>query len=158
METLHFFEEAAAYRSTFHRLHVFPFSPRPGTEAYNLDGRPPEREVRARVEQMNSLSLKLSRTFIERLVDVTVEGVIEGRGYGYTEHFVRVKVLGLNSSADIPIIEKRGGGELVKGRIKGVAQERLNFVVAGFELERPFPNFSDITLRTGGDYGVESKG
>jgi threonylcarbamoyladenosine tRNA methylthiotransferase MtaB len=61
----------------FSYLHVFPFSPRPHTEAANMKNRPPHSIVKKRVERLKELNeLKKKRYLsgqINRVLDVVVE-------------------------------------------------------------------------------------
>ncbi len=58
-------------------LHVFPFSPRPGTPAADMPGRPGEPEVQRRVRTLRALSSRLRRAFLERLLGGELEVVVE---------------------------------------------------------------------------------
>src|SRR5271157_242612 len=58
-------------------LHVFPFSPRPGTPAASFRPRVPETVARRRVEQLRSHSQTLRRRFYERFVGTTLSVVPE---------------------------------------------------------------------------------
>ncbi len=53
-------------------LHVFPFSPRPGTAAAGFTPRVPEKIKAARVDELRSLSAKLRLNFYERFVGRTL--------------------------------------------------------------------------------------
>jgi threonylcarbamoyladenosine tRNA methylthiotransferase MtaB len=57
-------------------LHVFPFSPRPGTAAARL-ARPPRGEVRARAAALRAEGDRLRAAFLDRLVGRAVEAVVE---------------------------------------------------------------------------------
>jgi threonylcarbamoyladenosine tRNA methylthiotransferase MtaB len=58
-------------------LHVFPFSPRPGTPAAAFRPRVSETVARRRVEELRSLSRTLQRSFYERFVGTTLSVVPE---------------------------------------------------------------------------------
>ncbi len=58
-------------------LHVFPFSPRPGTPAASFRPRVPEAVARRRVEELRELSRTLRRRFYERFVGATLSAVPE---------------------------------------------------------------------------------
>lgn len=58
-------------------LHVFPFSPRPGTPAASFSPRVPEMVARRRVEELRSLSHTLRQRFYERFVGTTLFAVAE---------------------------------------------------------------------------------
>ena len=61
----------------FAKLHVFPFSPRPGTAAARMPGRVPERirdqRVRALTELSDALGLRYRRSWVGREVEVVLE-------------------------------------------------------------------------------------
>ncbi len=63
----------------FSALHVFPFSPRPGTKAENADGRVPERVIGERADALRKLAGELQHEYIERWLGREVEAVLEKR-------------------------------------------------------------------------------
>ena len=79
----------------FARIHVFPFSPRSGTEAATMPGQVPEPVKKARAAELIKLGEQMERAFVQSLVG-TVQRVLfeeEGEGglaEGYTENYVRV--------------------------------------------------------------------
>jgi threonylcarbamoyladenosine tRNA methylthiotransferase MtaB len=60
-------------------LHVFPFSPRPGTPAASFRPLVPDNEAKRRVEGLRSLSAVLRRQFYERFIGRILEVVPEER-------------------------------------------------------------------------------
>lgn len=78
-------ETDAMYRDTlrfiqanaFTDLHLFPFSPRPGTEASELKPRVPERVTRERLEELTGLSTAFYRAYVERQVGQVREVLLE---------------------------------------------------------------------------------
>jgi threonylcarbamoyladenosine tRNA methylthiotransferase MtaB len=74
------FELAESLR--FAKLHVFPFSPRPGTAAVRMGGRVPERERDERVRALTGLSGRLARAYSGAWVGREVEVVLERRRAG----------------------------------------------------------------------------
>ncbi len=58
-------------------LHVFPFSPRPGTPAATFKHGVPHNVAQQRVEELRSISLTLRKTFYSRFVGKTLPAVIE---------------------------------------------------------------------------------
>ncbi len=60
-------------------LHVFPFSPRPGTPAASFRPRVPREEAQARVEQLRALSIALRKSFYERFVGEVLVAVRRSR-------------------------------------------------------------------------------
>lgn len=77
------------------RLHVFKYSPRPGTPAYRFPGKVPEKEKENRSKAVISLGRELSLEFHRKLVGKTVEVLIEddrtrdGLLQGVTRNYVR---------------------------------------------------------------------
>jgi threonylcarbamoyladenosine tRNA methylthiotransferase MtaB len=88
-ETLEFCREIQ-----FARVHVFPFSPRPGTAAATMTGQIPESVKKERGKQMLSLSrdsLKSYQTqFLGRTLEVLWEQTSGGVWSGLTGNYIRV--------------------------------------------------------------------
>jgi threonylcarbamoyladenosine tRNA methylthiotransferase MtaB len=91
----------------FSRLHVFPYSKRPGTAAAKMDGHLPKAAKKERVSRMialgHSLSLNFHRRFEGREVDVLWESAVGAdenglRWVGYTDNYIRVQG---NGSAEL---------------------------------------------------------
>lgn len=117
-ETLTFCEEAA-----FARIHVFPYSRREGTGAFDLPGQVDKAEKDKRVSELIALGNKLEKVFVNRLVGTRQFVLFEshapdGLCEGYTGSFVRVraraeagaldKVLITRTEDDIAYGEKEG--------------------------------------------------
>jgi len=88
------------------KLHVFPFSPRPGTSAEHLADPVPERIRDQRVHELLSLSARLHRTYIQRWLGRQVEVVLEKDGAtvdggwrGLSGNYLKVLVLGVPGEA-----------------------------------------------------------
>jgi threonylcarbamoyladenosine tRNA methylthiotransferase MtaB len=87
-------------RARFSRLHVFRFSPRPGTPAAAMPGRVDQAVSRARSRKLIDLGRRLGREFRAGLVGRTMGVLIEKtgsggtRGEGFTDNYVRVSVRG----------------------------------------------------------------
>jgi threonylcarbamoyladenosine tRNA methylthiotransferase MtaB len=78
----------------FTYLHVFPYSPRPGTRAASLPGRPPGPVVDERSRRLRDLSEAKRAAFAARFVGETVQVLVEEPGEGqawegWSEHYVR---------------------------------------------------------------------
>jgi threonylcarbamoyladenosine tRNA methylthiotransferase MtaB len=93
------FRESKAFveRMGFARLHVFRFSPRPGTEAARMGGAIPAPEIRRRAELARHAAKNASenymRAFLGREMDVLWEADTRcGLRRGLTANFVRVRV------------------------------------------------------------------
>ncbi|MBC7227615.1 MAG: tRNA (N(6)-L-threonylcarbamoyladenosine(37)-C(2))-methylthiotransferase MtaB [Thermoflexales bacterium] len=91
------FAESLAFveRMAFARLHVFPFSPRPGTPAARMEGQVPEPVVRERAARMRELGERLAaryrRQFLGREMEVLWERRRrDGRWHGLTDNYLQV--------------------------------------------------------------------
>jgi threonylcarbamoyladenosine tRNA methylthiotransferase MtaB len=84
-------------------LHVFPFSPRPGTTAARMKPVVPERirSERARVLAglARELSLSYARRWVGREVDVLLEGKPGSRVHGLSGNYLKVEVNGAPAEA-----------------------------------------------------------
>lgn len=59
-------------------LHVFPFSPRRGTEAWRMEGRPSPMEVRSRASILRAISQERRAQWMESFVGKETEVLLEG--------------------------------------------------------------------------------
>lgn len=91
-ETLRIAREAG-----FSRMHLFPFSPRPGTPAAGLPDRVEPRAVQARVRRIKALADELGLAFHRRFDGATARVLCEtfrpgpGEWEGYTERYIPVR-------------------------------------------------------------------
>jgi threonylcarbamoyladenosine tRNA methylthiotransferase MtaB len=94
-------------------LHVFPFSPRPGTAAVGMTPRVPERLRDARAAVLLELAARLRRRYAQRWVGARLEAVLaepllgsvdgEGGWRGLTENYLEVEIGGVP-----PVLARRG--------------------------------------------------
>jgi len=91
------FAESLAFveRMGFARLHVFPFSPRPGTPAAGMADQVPRPVRRERARRMRELGARLAERFRRRFVGREREVLWErrradGLWYGLTDNYLRV--------------------------------------------------------------------
>lgn len=95
-ETAEAFEEclATVEAARFAKSHVFPFSPRPGTEAAGLPGHVHPEERKERMERMLALAGRAEGDFrlghVGRRETVLWERPHEGIGQGLTDNYLRV--------------------------------------------------------------------
>ena len=98
----------------FAALHVFPFSPRPGTAAASMRPTVPERVRRERAREAAAVSAELAGAYARRWVGQEVAVLLEGRashqGRGLSENYLKVDV------REIPGGEA-GPGRIVRARI-----------------------------------------
>lgn len=91
------FAESLAFveRMGFARLHVFPFSPRPGTPAARLPDQVPVAVRRERAHRMREVGKRLAETYQQQFVGREM-GVLwehrrdDGLWYGLTDNYLRV--------------------------------------------------------------------
>ncbi|WP_242338064.1 MiaB/RimO family radical SAM methylthiotransferase [Anaeromyxobacter sp. SG66] len=97
-------------------LHVFPFSPRPGTDAAALPGAAPAAVARARARELIALSDRRWRAFLGGLrgreLEVVVERVEDGVARGTSREYATVRW-----AADPAAGDARGA--LVRVRVRG---------------------------------------
>jgi len=121
-------EDEAAFQDTvrlveelpFSNLHVFPYSPRPGTRAAALPDRPAREIARERAARLTELGRRkraaFARRFQGRAVEVLVERVDrDGCGAGWTREYLPARVSG----------EGRAPGQVVGGLVRAVKEIRL---------------------------------
>ena len=95
------FERTAEFcrAARFSRIHVFPFSPRPGTRAASMTDRPSAGVVRERGQALRGLANDLSADWADGFVGRRVRVLLErhgsnGRLSGYTDRYVRLTAAG----------------------------------------------------------------
>jgi len=84
--------------AAFSRMHVFRFSPRPGTAAAGMEGAVPAAAVRERCRCLEALARELAerwaRSFLGMRERVLFEETRGGRLVGYTDRYVRLSAPG----------------------------------------------------------------
>jgi threonylcarbamoyladenosine tRNA methylthiotransferase MtaB len=125
-------ENTAAFAETFSLcervgfawIHAFPYSPRPGTEAYTaqyaVKERVSERETSERVEQLITLAREGRRVYVNRWLGQTVEAVVEAGdnprfASAMSENYLKLRVA---RDAGAALIQ----GSLIHCRISGFPQ------------------------------------
>lgn len=102
----------------FGKLHVFPYSRRPGTAAVSMEGHLSEAVVKARCEEGillgNELLRRFASAFLGRTVSVLVEKARGGQAKGLTPQFLPVRWSGSEVPGEIRDVPVRGfeNGEL----------------------------------------------
>lgn len=97
-ETPELFAESKAFVESLpiSRLHVFPYSERPGTKALEIDGAVGQHEKQERCRQMLQVSdrklLEFSRRFVGDVRPVLLEHGRDGKIAGFTDNYLRVNV------------------------------------------------------------------
>jgi len=142
-------ESEAAFENTlaairefdFAKVHVFRYSPRPGTPAAAMKNRIPEQVKRKRMEAVQRMAEELFQRRAQRMRGEILEVLVEqknpasGRWEGLTPHYLRVEI-----SADEEAIKDASGqiaaatcptgralqpGEIVRARITGAEKDCL---------------------------------
>lgn len=111
-------------------LHVFPFSPRPGTPAAALPRRP-DQEVKARARRLRALGQAKKREFYRRQLGNVVEVLVEGHARlsgwlkGLSANYLRVVLSGPSAwqNRRLPVRLKELRGEVLVGE---AVQRRFN--------------------------------
>ena len=83
----------------FSRIHVFPFSPRPGTAAAGMAGRLPAKLVAERSARLRELARQMASDWAQTFVGATVPVLFDrctpsGRLRGYTDRYVPLTAAG----------------------------------------------------------------
>jgi len=92
----------------FLKLHVFPFSPREGTEAAQMDGQVPEAVKAERVRRLIAVGQELSAAYRVKLLGTLKPVLLEERGAdgawnGYTPQYVHVACKGGGAGRIVPV-------------------------------------------------------
>ncbi|MBA7706552.1 Threonylcarbamoyladenosine tRNA methylthiotransferase MtaB [subsurface metagenome] len=126
--TYHFLEEIH-----FSRLHVFRFSPRPGTKAFSMKPWVGAKTQKKRSEELRRLGDTLSQRFAVRFLGKSLRVLVEEKRHsqsgfltGYTDNYIRIFLEGKdelkNQLLKIRVIEAGNGGETI-GKVEA-ADER----------------------------------
>ncbi|GHV79845.1 tRNA (N(6)-L-threonylcarbamoyladenosine(37)-C(2))-methylthiotransferase MtaB [Spirochaetia bacterium] len=118
-------------RADFAWIHAFPYSKRPGTEAFSFKDPVPEREAVNRVEALLGLARQGRAAYIRRWAGKTVEAIVEGgQGIALSENYLKLM---------LPLPGSIPPGTVLQCRIQGAADPG----------EIPAPHFDAIAeIRT----------
>ena len=98
-ESLEDFEESLrfAQKVGFEKVHVFPYSVRPGTPAAKMQEQVDKHEKERRTAQMIEATEKIRRQYLEnqigKTLDILVEEHHDGFAQGYTANYTPVKII-----------------------------------------------------------------
>ncbi len=104
------FQETLAFcrRIGFSRMHVFPFSPREGTEAASMPGQLPPHVKDARARKLSALGAELAATYAQALVgsvqEVLFEEEEDGFSRGYTPQYLPLHARGAHGGSIRPVL------------------------------------------------------
>jgi threonylcarbamoyladenosine tRNA methylthiotransferase MtaB len=109
----------------FARMHIFPYSPRPGTDAATMSGQCPSRVVTARRKNLDALAQELAAAAAESVVGRTVRVLAEtsrdksGRLCGYTDRYLRASFDGPDDLMGtlVPVAVQSAGPGRLFGRV-----------------------------------------
>ncbi len=106
----------------FSKVHVFPYSQRPGTAAAGMDGTVPASVKKERGRRLRELSDRLGHVFRQRkrgLVDeILLETAVEpGVHAGYSSDYTRYKVKGGSPGKTVRVYGERVTGGAVWGKV-----------------------------------------
>lgn len=94
------------------RIHLFPYSPRSGTDAARLADDVPREVKKRRLRRLEAVASELTQRFCERFVGREVDVLVE-RDDGYTERYLKARIDGRpNDFLRARVVETRDG-ELV---------------------------------------------
>jgi threonylcarbamoyladenosine tRNA methylthiotransferase MtaB len=93
-------------------LHVFPYSPRPGTPAARMPQVDPGLR-KARAARLREAGARARARFFQRQIGTTADVLVEKPGFGHSEHFAPVK--GVDGRPDT----------IIRTRITGTTGDRL---------------------------------
>lgn len=114
---------ACVERIAFINVHVFRYSPRPGTEAVDLADPVPETIKRRRADHLDGLCRSIRRRLLDNRIGTTQHVLVEerqdGRWQGYTRDYIYVS---FDSAAAIPLGVERAV------HITGAAEDHLEGV------------------------------
>jgi threonylcarbamoyladenosine tRNA methylthiotransferase MtaB len=74
----------------FGYLHVFPYSPRPGTEAFSIRETVSHKEKKERVNTLCALSREKSLNFRRRFLNKVLPVIIEQRRWAMSDNYIRI--------------------------------------------------------------------
>jgi threonylcarbamoyladenosine tRNA methylthiotransferase MtaB len=121
-------ETEAAFENTvrvcreagFSRIHIFPFSPRPGTPAASMDDKVPADVVKPRCRRLADVAEEIARSYRASLIGTRARLLIEtaggGMAEGLSERYIRVLVA---AGAEI------GKGEFIDAHLTGITHEGM---------------------------------
>lgn len=91
-------------------LHVFPYSPRPGTPAARMP-QVAGPEIKARARRLRAAGEAALRQRLQAEIGATREVLVEGESQGRTEHYLPVAITGAEVGSVVPMIIAGNDGE-----------------------------------------------
>lgn len=91
------------------KIHAFPFSPRPGTAAFDMPNRVPRQKAKERVHQISSVAEKYRLDFMKSNIGKTVSVLAEENNTARTPHDIDVFIRGgripARTICDVKLVE-----------------------------------------------------
>ena len=125
-------EDQAAFEDTrqlieqlpISHLHVFPYSPRPGTRAVEMPQRPQGPAVKERAALLRKLGAKKRKAFHQAQVGKRLEAIVELSGQARSRNYCMIVLdravkPGILVTVDIDAVKQTSGGPLLVGRLAG---------------------------------------
>jgi len=114
-------------RIGFAKIHVFRFSPRPGTRAADMTPRVPQAVISSRARELIALGEETALGFRERFVGRTLEVLAETRASGgtayagFSSNYIKIKVLdapadGIGALLSVRLTDAGGKSGIAEGR------------------------------------------
>ncbi|MHC4606027.1 MAG: tRNA (N(6)-L-threonylcarbamoyladenosine(37)-C(2))-methylthiotransferase MtaB [Planctomycetota bacterium] len=95
------------------RIHIFPYSPRRGTDAARMEDGVPGREKKRRLRRLREVAGGLTAAFAEKFAGREVDVLVEREdGSGYTERYLKARAPGAPRGALVTGRAVRSGGVL----------------------------------------------
>lgn len=125
-ETAHLYKQSRDFVESLDisRLHVFPYSERPGTRALNIDHIVDQHDKHLRTREMIAISERKLDAFASQFVGDVRPVLVEHRDKdgmmsGFTDNYIRVQIPADSSLANavVPVRLTQWQGELMKGEI-----------------------------------------
>jgi threonylcarbamoyladenosine tRNA methylthiotransferase MtaB len=100
-------------------IHAFPFSPRPGTEAYHMKNKVPESVTKERVKKLTDFSINSKNKYLSLFLEKEISGIVEKRRFPdlrvVTDNFIHTKITNSNDFNETDL-----GGKRVFVKIMGI--------------------------------------
>ncbi len=98
------------------RIHIFPYSPRTGTDAALMEDTVSPLEKKARLHRLKAEASIMTRKYAERFIGKEVSVLWEKEG-GYTEHYLQARLPGKPNELIRAHVKKVENGELICERV-----------------------------------------
>jgi threonylcarbamoyladenosine tRNA methylthiotransferase MtaB len=104
-------------------IHVFPFSRRPGTEAWDFKNRVTENEAGLRVAKLSALARRNRQAYISRWTEKEVEAIVEDGEDQQPDSIPAISANYLKLLVSLKESNRPKPGSLLRCRIQGIGKE-----------------------------------